>query len=226
MSQVIIHVLCEGQTEDCFVADCLSPFLQARGLVVKHQILVTNRRKHAEGGLVSFQMAKNDLERMFRQFPDTGYEQHWFTTMFDLYALPTDFPGHNLGSGSPYDRVEALETAFAQSVKHPLGRFIPYIQLHEFEALVLDCLEYLKDLYPSKQKAIENLREDCREFDSPELVDGGVTTAPSKRLISALGTYNKVLAGPTVTAMKGIDRLCCDCRHFGQWVERLGSLVG
>ena len=57
--------------------------------------------------------------------------------MIDLYALPNDFPGTDAftgraGSLSPRRR---LGSALAEDIDDP--RFMPYIQLHEFEAVLL-----------------------------------------------------------------------------------------
>jgi hypothetical protein len=55
--------------------------------------------------------------------------------------LPADFPAYDqaLSAIDPYMRVEVLESAMAADISD--SRFIPYIQLHEFEALVLaECL--------------------------------------------------------------------------------------
>ena len=53
--------------------------------------------------------------------------------MMDLYALPHDVPGHAeaMALASPYEQAETLEAALADEIKDQ--RFIPYIQVHEFE---------------------------------------------------------------------------------------------
>ena len=50
--------------------------------------------------------------------------------MFDLYALPNDFPGYSEANciEDRYDRVVSFEKAFFKAVG--FERFIPYIQLH------------------------------------------------------------------------------------------------
>jgi hypothetical protein len=56
--------------------------------------------------------------------------------MFDFYALPHDFPGY-AESHKQTDlkaRIEHLESCFQADIGD--HRFIPYIQLHEFEALL------------------------------------------------------------------------------------------
>jgi len=45
MNQIILNVLCEGPTEDRFVQKVLKPYLKDFGIVVKTQLLLTNKKK-------------------------------------------------------------------------------------------------------------------------------------------------------------------------------------
>lgn len=96
MRAVIIHVLCEGQTEQGFVEEVLKPYLIEQGVSsVKSVLVTTNKKKNARGGLVAYQHAFDDLSILMKSNRDGEYEKHVFTTMFDLYALPNDFPGYS-----------------------------------------------------------------------------------------------------------------------------------
>ncbi len=88
MSQVILNVLCEGQTEDRFAQNVLKPYLKNFRIVVKTQLLLTNRKKDIRGGMISYERVKTDLSLWIKQHSRKTYETHYFTTMFDLYALP------------------------------------------------------------------------------------------------------------------------------------------
>ena len=61
MNTVIINVLCEGQTEECFVNEVLKPYFRPTGVVLKHRLLVTSRKKDAHGGMLSYSQARGDL---------------------------------------------------------------------------------------------------------------------------------------------------------------------
>ena len=69
-----------------------------------------------------------------------------FTTMFDLFRLPGDFPGYGAPAAGPQQRVDALQDAMLDDIGDE--RLLPYIQLHEFEALVLSAPEMLARLVP------------------------------------------------------------------------------
>lgn len=232
MKMKIIHVLCEGQTEQGFVESVLKPYLIDNGVTaVKSVLVLTNRKENARGGVVSFQKVVNDINIMMKSNDDNDSERHIFTTMFDLYALPGNFPGYEDAQriSDKYARVAAIEKAFAEYIGS--DRFIPYIQLHEFEALVLCGLDFLKELYKGCDKQIELLKSDLNIIDNPELVNDKPQTAPSKRIIKAveggkkkLYNYDKPKSGRFVTQNIGIDELRVRCRHFDEWIGKLLSV--
>lgn len=227
MKAKIIHILCEGQTEQGFVEEVLRPYLIERGVTsVKSIIVSTNKELNACGGMSSYTLVRQDLNVMRKINSDSNYEKHIFTTMFDLYALPSDFPGYKEADAivEPYARVNSLEQSFANAVND--YRFIPYIQLHEFEALLFCGIEHLVKIYPKCKKPCEQLTKDLQKVINPELIDNGPTTAPSKRIIKAIEgskkyKYNKPTTGKSVTKEIGIDELRAKCSHFNEWIERL-----
>ena len=229
MKAKTIHVLCEGQTEEGFVKEVLRPYLQERGVMsVKAILITTNKKKNARGGMLTYKHAETDLNLLRLTHRDNDFERNIFTTMFDYYALPDDFPGFADASAifDPYVRIKALEESFSEAVNE--ARFIPYIQLHEFEALVFCGINYLPKSYPGCEKRCEQLTKDLQKVGNPELIDNGPTTAPSKRIIKAiegdgkkLYKYNKPTTAKAVTKEVGIDALRAKCPHFNEWVEKL-----
>lgn len=65
-------------------------------------------------------------------------------------------------------------------------------------------------------------------FDSPELINDGPTTAPSKRIIAEIPEYafQKSTAGPLIAARIGLDVMRARCPNFGEWLGRLEALGG
>lgn len=108
-----LHILCEGKSELVFASYVLSSYLIMKGIQVIPQALITNRRLQAKGGMIDFAQVRRDLGNMMKQFVDDNTDRHLFTTMFDLYALPTDFPGFEQAQGlKDYDQVANLEKDF------------------------------------------------------------------------------------------------------------------
>lgn len=230
MKDKIIHVLCEGQTEQGFVEEVLRPYLQKQGVKsVKGILITTNKKKNARGGMLSYNHAVTDIGLLRQTKKDDEYARHIFTTMFDLYALPNDFPGYAVAQtiGDPYVRVNSLEADFAKDIND--GRFIPYIQLHEFEALLFCGIAHIAKYYPGCDKRCKQLENDLLDAGgNPELINNGPSTAPSKRIIKAIEgdkkthyNYNKPVTGKNVAKEIGIETLRAKCRHFNDWIEKL-----
>jgi hypothetical protein len=215
-----LHFVVEGQTEETFVRDLLSPELAAQGIFCDVHRVTTGRRraKVYRGGLLSFQHLRRDLELWMKQ--DSGPDS-WFTTMVDLYRLPSDFPGieESRGIADPLQKVEFLEERFSSDVNHP--RFVPYIQLHEFEALLFSEPRSFLLAFPSVSSELADLEAIRGAFKTPEHIDEGNDTSPSKRICRVLPQYVKPLSGPLIAKRIGLAKLRAECRHFNNWLKRL-----
>lgn len=220
----ILHILCEGQTEERFVKEVLSPYLRQFDIYPKPILLLTSKKKNTRGGMLNYTQAKRDLTILLKQYRDTDNEHHLFTTMFDYYALPNDFPGFDESSKirNARERISIIENRFAEDIAH--GAFIPYIQLHEFEALLFVDIRKLQAEYPLSSAKIQALKEDTDIYGDPELINDSPNTAPSKRIITALAQdyhYNKVQSGTVVTSAIGIEALIKSCQHFNDWIQHI-----
>ncbi|MGI6139950.1 MAG: DUF4276 family protein [Candidatus Hydrogenedentales bacterium] len=72
------------------------------------------------------------MKRLIKQ--DTSDDAR-FSTMVDLYSYPKNVPGYEeIQSLDAYERVMGLEESLAADIASQ--RFVPYIQLHEFETLL------------------------------------------------------------------------------------------
>lgn len=222
-----LNVTAEGQAEEKFVKDALAPYLGVYNISTDTRCVLTSkdRRKYYRGGLISYQKAKSDIRSWL--LSDANSDAR-FTTMFDLYALPNDFPGYEKASSirDPYEKVSTLEKAFSDDIND--NRFIPYIQLHEFETLLFSDLSMLRLEYFEHNKEISQLEKVLVDFsNNPELINENRNTAPSKRIIKLIPEYkgNKVNVGATIASMIGIDHLKKTCSHFNDWILKLEDLI-
>ena len=103
--------------------------------------------------------------------------------------------------------------------------FIPYIQLHEFESLILADPAKLDWEYLEHDQPIGNLVKMVGS-QNPELINDGRETAPSKRILKEIPEYDKVTSGVSVAAHIGLGALRASCKHFDEWVSRLEKLGG
>lgn len=222
-----VYLFAEGQTELTFAATVLKPHLAYLETYLDHLMPIAHARKkgiaHRGGGRKYIPM-KNDILRFLAQ--EKGRDV-FFTTMIDLYAIYSDFPGldrteklHHL----PYERVKALEQAFADDIGDP--RFIPYIQLHEYEAYLFSDVTKFGLFYDHHEKAISALKTIAESKPSPELIDDGQHSAPSKRIIAELPDYEgaKCVVGPLVAEFIGLDVIRGKCPHFDEWLSHLEQL--
>lgn len=155
-----------------------------------------------------------------------GLRSHkYVTTMIDLYGLQGFPESARLNDEDVYSRVRRIETAMHQALRS--AQFIPYIQLHEFEAIVFVDLNELPNRFPDGEAdAAANLLRAEVGDTPPEEIDDGPTTAPSKRLARAVPSYefHKAEAGPTIAAAIGLARIRARCPHLNSWVTRLEQL--
>lgn len=211
-----LYVFAEGQTEQTFADTLLKPHLAQCGVYLHKPVLVLTARKKGQihrGGGRHYLPMKEDIRRFLKQ--DKGTDV-FFTTMIDLYAIYADFPkiaGAKKLRHVPYKRIAFLESAFGDDIGD--DRFIPHLQLHEFEAYLFTDVNGLRLFYEDTRK-IANLQSISDEHTSPELIDDGLETAPSKRIISQFPDYAgaKSVVGPQVAERIGLKMIREKCPHF------------
>ncbi len=227
MSKFIrLHIIAEGHTEEKFVRGSLAAYLGKFQISTDVRRVMTSRdkrqRKFYRGGLINYEKAKNDIQLWLKE---DKHPESRFTTMFDLYGLPDNFPAYLEAKAikDPYQQVKILENALQDDIGD--SRFVPYIQLHEFEALVLANPANLEHEYFDHEAAIKNLLQLLKDKDgNPELINDGYDTAPCRRIEKAIPEYDKANVGSFIAGINGIDFLKETCRHFSDWVETLERL--
>ena len=180
-------------------------------------------RQH-KGGAATYQKLKRELGRLASLH---SRPTAWFSTMFDLYRLPNDYPGwHEAQHLRGLSKAVALEKAMEVEVDH--RRFIPYIQLHEFEALLLADIGRFSAYFVEKrhETAIAALAADVAQAGDPEDINDRPQTAPSKRIIRWHPGYGrgKLGAATAITEAIALPKMRERCPHFDQWVTRLEQL--
>jgi Domain of unknown function (DUF4276) len=222
-----LYLFAEGLTEVTFADTLLKPHLAGGGVYLHPPVLIAHAKKKGRvhrGGGRRFLPMKNDILRFQAQERGTDV---FFTTMIDLYAIHAEMPGLTEAEKLrhlPQRRVEALEQAFGRDIDD--DRFIPYIQLHEFEAYLFSdpaCFEYF---YDHHERQIAALKAIADSYATPELIDDGRHSAPSKRIIAELPDYEgaRSAVGPQVAQLIGLEVIRSKCPHFSAWLSRLEKL--
>lgn len=217
-------VLVEGPTELDFVNNLLAPHLCEFSVFVSTAVVTTRRdrngQKYRGGG--HWRHWRADLLRHTGENPGKDVR---FTTLFDLYGLPDDFPQleQHEADNDTNRRARALERAMRDVVDD--WRLIPYLQRHEMEALVLASLDALSELLDAVDRpAVDRLRAAVQRVGGPEDVNDGQETAPSKRLQREIPSYGKTSHGPLAMETTGLAVIRGKCPRFDAWLTTLESL--
>jgi len=217
MSKKVL-VLVEGQTEEGFIKRVLGPHLAAKEIYLTATIIKTKREIRGpdhKGGINSYKQVKRDLLPLLKDA-----SANIVTTMIDYYALPSDFPGYDeRPNGSCYERVEFIENQFSSDINQT--KFLPYLQLHEFEALVFASEDKISTTFINVPGKIKQVTAINNSFHSPEEINENPDSAPSKRLKSIFIEYQKTYHSQLILSQVTIDVLRVKCPHFNSWLTRL-----
>lgn len=224
-----LYLFAERPTEQTFADVLIKPHLAQYQVFMHNPILIAHSKKKGRvhrGGGRNYAPMKNDIIRFLNQEKAADV---FFTTMIDLYAISDEFPGLDESQSlrqNPFERVTLLEQRFAEDIND--RRFIPYIQLHEYEAYLFSdpaCFEYLGG---GNTKGVETLQTIASQYETPELINDGEQTAPSKRIIAQFPDYDKAKStfGPQLAEKIGLQVIRRTCLHFDEWLSKLESLDG
>jgi hypothetical protein len=218
-----LYVVVEGQTEESFVRNVLAEVLWGSNVHPTPILLGTPGHK---GGRTSYARVKRDVLVLLKQ--DRGA---YCSTMVDLYGLGPGFPGHPPPDHlSNIEKVRHVEHAIKDNICEEVPalradlRFIPYLQLHEYEAILFsDPAAFATGInHPNLQRQFQLIRD---EFQSPEDINNDPETAPSKRVLTVCPNYRKVIEGTQAAVAVGMLVMGEECQHFREWIESLEALT-
>lgn len=208
-----LFIVVEGQTEEAFVKELMIPYFISNGIYDVRPVLIQTSKGH-KGGFVNYEHLKNDLQRLLKsQGQDVIVST--FVDFFRCPELPSQAKVDSLPSHSK--KVEEMQNIMASDIND--WRFIPYIQLHEFEALLFSAANGFEMYFD--EKISNEIQGIIDSFDNPEDINSAPETAPSKRLIRIIPDYDKVLYGNIVALEIGLPIMLEKCPRFRAWVELL-----
>ncbi|RJP30632.1 MAG: DUF4276 family protein [Candidatus Omnitrophota bacterium] len=228
MSSIHIYIIVEGQTEQTFVRDVLAPQIAHKKIYLYPALIGKPGHK---GGDIRFERARSDIEKFLKQRGDA-----YISTMFDYYRINGNWPGRanvhqQMQKGTMLTAVQKakiLETATLNEIVHAFPnrdadkRFIPYIQMHEFEALLFSDPVILATTIGIDQLQIIGL---LHGYGNPEEINDDPVKAPSKRLTALKDGYRKVAMGKILAESIGIQKIRMQCPHFNCWLTQLENLT-
>lgn len=222
MVEVIVFV--EGDSEEQFMKLVVAPALHHLQVFVKPQML--NTSKNAKGGAVSFDRLKFNARNTLKQNGSVV-----LSTFLDLYALDTQFPSFEAAKekSDVYLRVQCLENGLKNAIIEYVGcrseRFLPHIQPYEYEGLLFSDVSALSTIEPNWSHNLQKLRDIRTSVETPEHINDGYETKPSKRLENLLRPkYKKTSHGPRAALHITLEVMERECLHFKVWMDSLRAL--
>ena len=190
----------EGQTEETFVKDVLAEHLRTVD-VVPYPVLLGRARGRHGGDNVG-------IDRLVSEMVDLHRNYDAVTSLVDFY-----------GFRDKEDRtVEELEEHLIERIEGCISdarRVFPYVQKHEFEALLFSDVAAFKAIGSEADGVVE----------TPEDIDDDPENAPSRRIAGVVAGYHKRLHGPPVTLEAGLAKIRAECSRFRAWLTRLEGLA-
>jgi hypothetical protein len=213
-------IIGEGQTEQSFCHDVLQPYFINKGISIQNPTI-----KKSRGGIIEWKDLKKEILNHLQSDPTATV-----TLLIDYYGIHKKhgFPkwDESITIVDKNERMDFLEQAMLGEIEDRFGyRFIPYIQLHEFEGLLFSNKDVFDDNFEEGEFSDYNyLKDTIAQFDNPEMINDGKTTAPSKRLSKIINGYQKTVHGSLLADEIGLHKIREKCPRFNRWIEQLGQI--
>ena len=219
-----LYLVVEGQTEQFFAERVLAPYFAVRNIFVRAMMIP---KKGSKGGDVKFERVKSCVSNLLKQRRDTIVAT--FVDYYGLNSWPELEAVRGLSGASPAQISSTLIQAAVDAIKNELPecnvskRFVPFIAVHEFEALLFSEPNELAEALNIDSKVIVNLMQN---FDSPEQINNGPQTAPSKRIENwSQKRFGKTTTGVALAERIGIDKMRTCCHNFDAWIKKIEAIV-
>lgn len=216
-----VKILAEGQTEVRFTNSILAPFFGSKGIVLAPVLL------RERGGSFRYPRIRKEIINTLKSEPGASV-----TTFVDYYGMPNDWPGRGAANScrTVQEKAKTIEDALLEDIQNHMGesfnpaRFIPYVQMHEFEALLFSNPVTLANSLGETGllDIFEEVRNSC---SSPEEINDNFETCPSRRIKNAYPQFKKTINGISAAGYIGLEKMRQECPHFDGWITKLESLA-
>jgi len=215
-----IIIICEGETEKEFCTKILGPFFAAKGIYIQSPLI-----KKSMGGIVKWEELKKQILLHLKNDPSA-----FVTTFIDYYGLYSkyNFPGWIQAEACPdkNKRMDILEEAMLLQIEDTYQhRYIPYMQLHEFEGLLFNEINIFNEQIPNDELVgTDELESTFAAYSNPEMINNSKETSPSHRLKRIIRGYNKIVYGNILAEAIGLDKLRHKSPRFNAWISKMELL--
>ncbi len=215
-----IIIICEGETEKEFCNTILTPYFAAKGIFLQSPLI-----KKSMGGIVKWAELRKQITLHLRNDPKA-----FVSTLIDYYGLYSkyNFPKWDEAENQTDKniRMDILEHGMKDSIDDGIRfRFIPYMQLHEFEGLLFNEIEIFHEQIPPKELVgIDELTRTFNQYSNPEMINNNRETSPSHRLERIILGYNKILYGNILAEAIGLEKIRAKSPRFNEWLKKLEEI--
>ena len=204
-----IGVVCEGQTETDFMKQLNKKYFNKINISLK-PVGINDEQKNI-GGNISIARIVDFLHKHSNMYP-------MLTTFIDFYRLK------NKGNKKVSELEEEIKKEFYKDNKYRNKKLIPYIQMHETEALWFSDINAIIQVKNANKKQKEDLSKIIEKYKNPEDINDSYETAPSKRLENIFCDYSKVIDGKEISNKISINIFIEKCPRFSKWVNEISNL--
>lgn len=214
-----IIIICEGQTEIEFCKDVLFKHFINIGIFIQTPLI-----KKSGGGIVPWGILKKQIELHLRETDVI------VTTFIDYYGIPDNYNFPNWEESKQISdkslRMDSLENAMKNGIILTLqNRYIPYIQLHEFEGLLFNNINVFDQNFNTSELNSRNeLLAILESYPNPELINDSPKSAPSKRLEKIITGYSKIVFGSILAEEIGLNNMRQKSPRFNNWIHILENI--
>jgi hypothetical protein len=214
-----IIIINEGPTEQEFCKDVLLDYFISKDILIEMPTI-----KSTHGGIVAWGTLKKQIEAHLKH-DSTAY----ITTLFDYYGIKDSYNYPRWQEAKSIvdksARLDFLEEAMRSDLSPEIReRFIPYMQLHEFEGLLFCDIDIFRNNFEPEEANLAELEKIINSFNNPEEINNGATTAPSKRLETLIPGYLKVVYGACLASDLGLKKIREKCPRFSEWIDKMESI--
>lgn len=187
---VNVSVVCEGPTEVEFIKILSKKHFASKGIFLKASSIC---------GDVS-------IDRLLWHIKRAPYPV--VTTFVDYY-------GFKIKKGMTAGQIES---GLKSKISNP--HFIPYLQIHETEALWFSNKDVMCKTMTADKKQALAISKIVSDFnDCPETINNSPKTAPSKRLEAIFKGYEKIVDGKRIAEAMPLSDMISKCPHFAKWLN-------
>jgi hypothetical protein len=201
-----LAIVVEGQTEEEFVNKVLASHLRTHGVEPKPILLGSG------GGNITVERVASHMARLFWSFDRV-------TSMVDLYGF------RDREQASREDLQQRIRSEVDRRIRssYDQSRVFPYVQRYEFEGLLFSDVAVFGELEDAAADLVMKLSEIRSRFETPEDINDGEQTHPSRRIEDLMPSYHKRVHGSDLARSMGLATIRAECPGFDEWVGRLES---